>query len=54
MKTTWRIFWIIVSIFIMGVVFYFSSQNSGKSEDLSDSVAELLNMEQKERTILFQ
>ncbi|MBR3431157.1 MAG: VanZ family protein [Clostridia bacterium] len=48
MKTGWRVFWIIASVAVMTVIFIFSSQNSGKSEDLSDAFAEVLHMEQKE------
>ena len=48
MKTGWRIFWIVVSVAVMAVIFIFSSQNSGKSENLSDAVAGVLRMEQKE------
>ena len=48
MKTGWRVFWIIASIAVMAVIFIFSSQNSGKSENLSDAVAGVLRMEQKE------
>lgn len=48
MKTGWRVFWIIASIAVMAVIFFFSSQNSGKSENLSDAVAGVLRMEQKE------
>ncbi len=48
MKSGWRVFWIIASIIVMAVIFIFSSQNSGKSEDLSDAVAGALRMKQKE------
>lgn len=50
MNIKFRVFWIIASILIMGIIFYFSSQGSGQSEDLSDAVAEVLHMEQKEET----
>ncbi len=50
MKIKFRVFWIIASVLIMGIIFYFSSQGSRQSEDLSDAVAEVFHMEQKEET----
>ena len=44
-----RIFWIIVAVVIAAAIFAFSSQDTKKSEDLSDSVAEILHMEQEEQ-----
>ena len=46
MKTKWRIFWIIASLLVMAIIFCFSSQSLGKSEDLSDAFAEMLQIEQ--------
>ncbi len=45
-----RLFWIVIAFLIAGVIFCFSSQDSPKSEDLSDSVARALKIEQKEET----
>ena len=48
-STKQRIFWIIIAVMIAAGIFAFSSQNTEKSEDLSDSVAEILHMEQAEQ-----
>ena len=49
--TRLRIFWIIAAIMVAAVIFYFSSQASGKSEDLSDAFAGFLKIEQKHETM---
>ena len=48
-STKQRIFWIIIAVMIAAGIFAFSSQNTEKSEDLSDSVAEIIHMEQAEQ-----
>ncbi len=50
MRTKWRIFWIIASLLVMTIIFFFSSQPSGKSENLSDPFAGILRLEQQEET----
>lgn len=50
MRTKWRIFWIIASLLVMAIIFYFSSQASGKSEDLSDAFAGILKLEHTDKT----
>ena len=45
-----RRFWIAVTLIIMGAIFFFSSQGTGTSEDLSDGVADFLRIEQKEES----
>ncbi len=45
MSKKWRIFWIVASILVMAVIFYFSSQATGTSEDLSDAVAGVLKIQ---------
>ena len=47
--TKQRIFWIIIAVVIAAAIIAFSSQDTKKSEDLSDSVAEILHMEQAEQ-----
>ena len=52
-STKQRIFWIIIALVIAATIFALSSQNTKKSEDLSDSVAEIiLHMEQAEQYTL--
>lgn len=48
-STKQRIFWIIIAVMLAAVIFTFSSQNTEQSEGLSDSVAEILQMEQAEQ-----
>ena len=47
-RTQKRILWAIATLLVMAVIFVFSSQASGQSEDLSDAFAGLLNVEQAE------
>ena len=49
MKPKWRVFWIIASLLVMAIIFFFSSQASGKSEDLSDAFAGVLKLEQTDK-----
>ena len=43
-----RAFWIIAALMTAAVIFYFSSQNTQRSEALSDSIAGILRIEQLE------
>ena len=50
MTTRWRVFWSLAALLVMAIIFYFSSQSSGTSEDLSDAFAGILKMEQVKET----
>ena len=47
MNKKWKIFWIVMTVLVMGIIFFFSSQGTNKSENVSDAVASLLNIEQE-------
>lgn len=47
-KTEKRILWAIAAVLVMAVIFVFSSQASFASEEASDALAELMNMEQQD------
>ena len=47
-KTEKRILWAIAAVLVMAVIFAFSSQASFASEEASDALAELMNMEQQD------
>ena len=47
-KTQKRILWAIAAVLVMAMIFAFSSQASFASEEASDALAELMNMEQKD------
>ena len=46
-----RVFWMILLLLVMGTIFWLSSHNSQKSEDISDSVAGILQVEQTESSV---
>lgn len=50
-STKQRLFWIASTLFIAAIIFFFSSQASGKSENLSDAFAGVLRIEQAEENI---
>ena len=43
-----RIFWILMTLLVMGAIFWLSSWNTLKSENFSDRVADVLHVEQTE------
>ena len=43
--TRQRVFWIILTLLVMAAIFFFSSQSSGASQKLSDSLADTLHIE---------
>ncbi len=49
--TKQRIFWIAMALMVMAAIFLFSMQSTNKSENLSDSVAHVLKIEQQEPTV---
>ena len=44
----WKIFWIVMTVLVMGIIFFFSSQGTYKSENVSDAVASLFSIEQED------
>jgi len=46
-----RAVWILLTITVMAAIFFFSSQNSSKSEDVSDWMAGVLRVEQTDKNV---
>jgi len=51
MSRNWRIFWVVITLLVMVTIFWFSSQGSKQSKNLSDSVARSLKVKQKTKKV---